>query len=122
LVFVFTLGAGSLDARGPGERKGERVRKTETTREEFHQKRLEKLQKELDLTAEQKEKISKLLKDGWAKSEEEMKKMREQVRKFREETDKEIEKLLNSGQVKKFRQLREEMKERRQKNHKKHGK
>lgn len=98
----------------------ERVQKMESKREKSHKKRLERLEKELGLTPEQKEKISKILHDNWTKTKEEMKKMREVVKKIRQETDKQIEKLLTQEQVEKFRKMSQEMAERRKKRSKKH--
>ena len=78
--------------------------------EKKHEKRMERLTKDLNLTKEQADNISKIVKDGWEKISAEMKKMRETTRSFREATDSQIEKLLSPEQVEKFKNVREKMK------------
>lgn len=89
----------------------ENVQKMEAKREQMHQKHMGKLVKELGLTLEQKEKISKLMNDSWLRVKEEMKKMRELEKSIREETDTQIQQILTPDQVKKFKQLKDKMKE-----------
>jgi len=74
----------------------------------LHEKHIEKLSEKLNLTEEQKEKISKIMKEGWQKIEEERKKMMERTLAIRKETDKKIEKLLTPEQLEKFRQFKKE--------------
>lgn len=85
--------------------------KMEQRREEFHRNRLETLSRELGLSKEQEEKISRIMKKGWEKIVEEMRKMRERVLAIRKETDSQIEKLLSAEQAEKFKQLKEKLKE-----------
>ncbi len=88
----------------------------------YYEKRIEKLTAVLSLSPEQKAKISGILKDGWEKLRTEREKMREKVKGMREQTDALIEKELTSEQAAKFREHKEEMKNRakvrRQKKHK----
>jgi len=93
----------------------EKTETIEEKREEYHQKRLERLSRELGLTKEQEEKISQTMEEGWRKIKEEMKKMRERTLAIKKNTDKQIEKLLNPEQLEKFRKLKEELREKREK-------
>jgi len=94
----------------------EKTEMIEQKRGEYHQKRLERLSRELGLTKEQEEKISQTMEEGWGKIREEMKKMRERTLAIRKNTDKQIEKLLNPEQLEKFRKLKEELREKIEKN------
>jgi len=86
----------------------ERMIVSEQRREEFHQKRLEKLSQELELSKEQEEKISQIMKKGWEKIREEMRKMKERVLAIRRDIDSRIEKLLTPEQLKRFKELKGE--------------
>jgi Spy/CpxP family protein refolding chaperone len=102
----------------PGARAGEegmskeKTQKMEQRREEFHKEWLERLSKKLELTPEQTEKVSQVMKEGWGKISQEMKKMREQVLAIRKKTDSQIEKLLTPEQLEKFKELKGKLKER----------
>ncbi len=86
----------------------EEMKMTSPMPEKWHQRYIEKLSEELNLTEKQKEEISKIMKDGWKKIEEERKKMKKKVFAIREDTDKKIEKLLTLEQLEKFKKFREE--------------
>ena len=83
--------------------------KCEMKMEQMHKSRLEKLVKELGLTEGQKQKIEDIIKDGWGKTREEMKKVHEQAKNMRKEVDSKIEQVLTPEQLEKFKQLREKM-------------
>lgn len=91
----------------------EKIRIMEQRGEKFHHRRLQKLSEELGLSKEQEEKISQIMKKGWEKIREEMRKMKERVLAIRKDTDSQIEKLLTSEQLEKFKELKQEFKERR---------
>ncbi|MCJ7645583.1 hypothetical protein MUO65_01550 [bacterium] len=93
----------------------EKTEMIEQKRGEYHQKRLERLSRELGLTKEQEEKISQSMEEGWGKIREEMKKMRERTLAIRKKTDSQIEKLLTPEQVEKFRKPKEELRKKREK-------
>jgi len=99
----------------------EKTEMIEEKREEYHQKRLQRLSTELGLTKEQEEKISQTMEQGWLKIREEMKKMRERTLAIKKNTDKQIEKLLNPEQLEKFRKLKEKLREKREKSIKERG-
>jgi len=111
---VLLLGVPSLEATNSEERvdKG-RMRIVEQRGQEFHHRRLQKLSEELGLSKEQEEKISQIMKKGWEKIREEMRKMKERVLAIRKDTDSQIEKLLTSEQLEKFEGLKEQFKKRR---------
>ena len=92
----------------------ERMRMIEQRREKFHERHLERLSQELELSKEQEEKISQIMKKGWEKIQEEMRKMRERTLSIKKKTDREIEKLLTPEQLEKFKELREGFKRRRE--------
>lgn len=64
--------------------------------------RLERMSKDLNLTAEQKEKISAIVKESGEKMKEAMQKARESGKAAREETDKQIKAVLTPEQAQKF--------------------
>lgn len=110
------LAAASLEGTSGEEQIGkEWVRMVEHKRERFHERRLERLCQELELSKEQEEKISQIMKKGWKKIREEMKKMKERVLAIRKDSDSQIEKLLTSEQVERFKELKEGLKKRREK-------
>jgi len=104
---VLLLGVVGLEATNGEERidKG-RMKIVEQRGEEFHHRRLQKLSEELGLSKEQEEKISQIMKKGWEKIREEMRKMKERVLAIRKDTDSRIEKLLTSEQLGKFKELK----------------
>ncbi len=91
----------------------EKTKMMQEKKEKYHQKRLEKLTKELELTKEQGEKVSQIMKDGWGKIKVEKKKMREKVQAIRKGIDSQIEKTLTPEQSKKFKKHKKELRERR---------
>jgi len=104
LLFSFS----EVNARmGEGWMSKEKMEKMEQRREEFHKEHLGRLSRELGLSKEQEEKISNIMKKGWQKIVEEMRKMREKVLAIRKDTDTQIEKLLTAEQTEKFRELKE---------------
>ncbi|NIM03838.1 hypothetical protein GTN66_06815 [bacterium] len=77
---LFFLTVGGLEGRGGEEQIGkEWVRMVEHKREKFHEKRLQRLCQELELSKEQEEKVSQIMKTGWEKIQAEMRKMKERV-------------------------------------------
>ena len=90
----------------------ERMRMIEQRREKFHERHLERLSQELELSKEQEEKISQIMKKGWEKIQEEMRKMRERTLSIKKKTDREIEKLLTPEQLEKFKELKEKFEKR----------
>ena len=110
LLFLTVAG---LEGRSSEEQIGkEWVRMVEPKREKFHEGRLQRLCQELELSKEQEEKVSQIMKKGWQKIQEEMKKMKERVLAIKKDSDRQIEKLLTSEQLEKFRGLKEETKRR----------
>ncbi len=110
------LAVASLEGRSSEEQIGkEWVRMVEHKREKFHEKRLQRLCQELELSKEQEEKVSQIMKKGWEKIQEEMKKMKKRVLAIKKNSDRRIEKLLTPGQLEKFKELKEELKKRRKK-------
>jgi len=105
------LAAASLEGTGGEEGIGkERVRMVEHKREKFHERCLQRLCQELELSKEQEEKVSQIMKEGWEKIQEEMKKMKERTLAIKEKTDRQIEKLLTPEQLEKFKEVKEELK------------
>jgi Spy/CpxP family protein refolding chaperone len=114
------LGFASLEGRSSEEQIGkEWVRMVEHKREKFHEKRLQRLCQELELSKEQEEKVSQIMKKGWEKIRKEMKKMRKRTLSIKKENDRQIEKLLTPEQLEKFKELKEETKRRKEKRIKK---
>jgi len=114
------LAVASLEGRSSEEQIGkEWVRMVEHKREKFHEKRLQRLCQELELSKEQEEKVSQIMKKGWEKIQEEMKKMKKRVLAIKKNSDRRIEKLLTPGQLEKFKELKEELKKRKEKRIKK---
>jgi len=109
LFFSFFSQAGAKAREGWMNK--EKMERMEQRREEFHQKQLERLSRELGLTKEQEEKISRAMKEGWEKISEEMKKMQEKALAIRKKTDSQIEKLLTPDQLEKFRELKQGLRE-----------
>jgi len=114
------LAVASLEGRSSEEQIGkEWVRMVEHKREKFHEKRLQGLCQELELSKEQEEKVSQIMKKGWEKIRKEMKKMRKRTRSIKKENDRQIERLLTPEQLEKFKELKEETKRRKEKRIKK---
>jgi len=117
------LAVPSLEGTSGEERVGkQRMTISEERREKFHQKRLEKLSQELELSKVQEEKISEIMKEGWEKIREEMRKMKERVLAIRKDSDSQIEELLTPEQLEEFKKLKEEFRERRKKRIREHYK
>jgi len=113
LLFLTVAG---LEGRGSEEQIGkEWVRMVKHKRGKFHEKRLQRLCQELELSKEQEEKVSQIMKKGWEKIQKEMKKMKKRVLAIKKDSDRRIEKLLTPGQLEKFKELKEELKKRREK-------
>jgi len=113
LLFLTVAG---LEGRGSEEQIGkEWVRMVEYKREKFHEKRLQRLCQELELSKEQEEKVSQIMKKGGEKIQKEMRKMRERTLSIKKKTDREIEKLLTPEQLEKFKKLKEGPKKRKEK-------
>lgn len=77
--------------------------------EKAHEKRMGRLSEVLSLTAEQKEKLSKILSEGREELKGEREQMMKRAETRREATDKKIEGILNAEQKDKFRAHKEEM-------------
>ncbi len=88
--------------------KEQNLQKREEHRKKMHEKRMDKLSKELDLTSAQREKISRLMENSWNKVAKERKAFRKKVMSIRKESDKNIEKLLTKEQIKKWGQCKRE--------------
>lgn len=114
------LAVASLEGRSGKEQIGkEWVRMVEHKKEKFHEKRLQRLCQELELSKEQEEKVSQIMKKGWEKIRKEMKKMKKRTLSIKKENDRQIEKLLTPEQLEKFKELKEETKRRKEKRIKK---
>ena len=106
------LGFASSEGTSNEEQIGkEWVRMVEHKGEKFHEGRLQRLCQELELSKEQEEKVSQIMKKGWEKIQEEMKKMKERTLAIKKKTDREIEKLLTPEQLERFKELKERRKE-----------
>lgn len=117
---LFFLTVGGLEGRGGEEQIGkEWVRMVEHKREKFHEKRLQMLCQELELSKEQEEKVSQIMKKGWEKIHKEMRKMKVRVLAIKKDSDRQIEKLLTPEQLERFKELKEETKKRKEKRIKK---
>lgn len=109
------LGFASSEGTSNEEQIGkEWVRMVEHKGEKFHEGRLQRLCQELELSKEQEEKVSQIMKKGWEKIQEEMKKMKERTLAIKKKTDREIEKLLTPEQLEKFKEFKEGFKKRRE--------
>jgi len=109
------LGFASSEGTSSEEQIGkEWVRMVEHKGEKFHEGRLQRLCQELELSKEQEEKVSQIMKKGWEKIQEEMKKMKERTLAIKKKTDREIEKLLTPEQLEKFKEFKEGFKKRRE--------
>ena len=114
------LAVASLGGRSSEEQIGkEWVRMVEHKREKFHEKHLQRLCQELELSKEQEEKVSQIMKKGWEKIRKEMRKMKERVLAIKKDSDRRIERLLTPEQLEKFKELKEETKRRKEKRIKK---
>ncbi|MBA3066064.1 hypothetical protein KJ633_05405 [bacterium] len=108
------------------EQKGQ---KRDEQRKKMHEKRMDKLGKELDLSAAQREKISGILENSWNEVAKERKAFGEKVKNLRQESDKSIEKELTKEQIEKWKQCKQKdmrkncksMKNRKDKSQKKGG-
>ncbi len=117
LLFLTVAG---LEGASSEEQIGkEWVKMVEHKRGKFHEKRLQRLCQELELSEEQEEEISQIMKKGWEKIQKEMKKMKERVLAIKKDSDRQIEKLLSPEQLEKFKELKEETKRRKEKRIKK---
>ncbi len=113
LLFLTVAG---LEGGSSEEQIGkEWVRMVEHKREKFHQRCLQRLCQELELSKEQEEKVSQIMKKGWEKIRKEMKKMKEKVFAIKKGSDSQIEKLLTPEQLERFKELKEGLKKRREK-------
>lgn len=90
-----------------------RMEKMEEKRERRRQKRIERLTKELNLSEEQQKQISGIFKEGKSKIKAERKTFRKKIQQIRKDTDKQIEKLLNAGQLKKWKEYKKKIREKR---------
>jgi len=114
------LGVASSKGRSNEEQIGkEWVRMVEHKGGRFHEKRLQRLCQELELSKEQEEKVSQVMKKGWERIQKEMEKMKERVLAIKKDSDRQIEKLLTTEQLEKFKELKEETKRRKEKRIKK---
>jgi len=117
LLFLgFASGEGTSSEEQIGK---EWVKMVEHKGEKFHEKRLQRLCEELELSKEQEEKVSQIMKKGWERIREEMKKMKERVLAIKKDSDRRIEKLLTPEQLERFKELKEETKKRKEKGIKK---
>ncbi len=78
----------------------------EKSAEKWHEKRLDKMAKKLDLSTEQKDKISAIMKENGEKMKAEMEKMRESHKAMREENQKKMNEVLTPEQQKKFAEMK----------------
>jgi Spy/CpxP family protein refolding chaperone len=87
--------------------------------EKMQAKHLDKLTKELNLTPEQKDKISAIMKESGEKKKAEMQKMRENAKAEMEAKDKSIDAVLTPEQAQKFENMQAERKAKMEKKMKK---
>jgi len=81
----------------------------EEHRKKMHEKRMDRLSKELDLTSAQRKKISVIMEDSWKEVAKERKAFREKVTDIRAKSDKSIEKELTKEQIEKWGQCKREV-------------
>jgi len=96
--------------KGAGK-KEDRIEQKHQRREKWQRKRMKRLTEELNLTEEQQKQVSAIFKEGKVKIEAERKTFREKIQQIRKDTDKEIEKLLNGKQLKKWKEHKEKIRE-----------
>lgn len=87
--------------------------------EKMQQKHLDKMAKELNLTPDQKQKISAIMKENGEKRKTEMDKKREEAKAEMEATDKKITDILTPEQAQKFEKMKTDRKEKMEKKMKK---
>lgn len=90
--------------------KGEKGQ-AEEMKDKMHDEFVEKLQKGLDLTKEQKAKVDEILKEGWEEMKEKKDKLKEDYQVMRDKTNEKIRELLDEKQKIKFGEILEKMKE-----------
>ncbi|MFC1546393.1 hypothetical protein ACFL4O_01590 [bacterium] len=115
LVLCMFLLTGLAQAKGYG--KGPRTGKCADKEwsKQRHKEHVEKLAQELDLSEDQKEKVSEILKNGWEKINKEKEQMIQRVKEIRNKKDSSINSILNDEQKKKFEEYKKERKLKREK-------
>lgn len=93
------------------------LQKRDERKKAMHEKRMEKMSKELGLSEKQKTSISKILENSWQEVAKERQAFTDKVKKIRTDSDKSIEKELNKEQITKWQEHRTRMmkKERKEK-------
>ena len=110
IVGVFMLGSGlALAQEMKGECPGPPEKKMEQKREDRQTERLNRLAKDLNLTAEQKDKIGAIFKENETKAKAAMDKTREEMKTLRDAGEKKIKAVLTPEQAKKFEEMQAEM-------------
>ncbi|MDD5491582.1 MAG: hypothetical protein PHV60_02740 [bacterium] len=109
IVGIFVLGSGLAVAKeAPVDNPGVPDQKMGQQREDWQAKRLERLSKELNLTAEQKEKVAGIFKESDAKIKAVMEKAKEDLNTIRDTGGKQIMAILTPEQARKFDEMNAE--------------
>ncbi len=117
IVGIFMLGAGVVFAKemqgegpGPRERKMERKDyRMEKGKEDWQAKRIERMDRNLNLTAEQKDKVAAIFKENDAKTKAAMDKAKKEMDAIRDAGHKKVKTVLTPEQAKKFDEMKAEM-------------
>lgn len=104
---------------GDDKECGKCDKKMEQAMEKKHQKHLDKMAKDLNLTADQKDKVAAIMKEAGESRKAEMKQARENAKAKMEATDKKIEAVLTPDQVQKFEKMKADRKAKMEKKMKK---
>ncbi|MBA3051527.1 MAG: hypothetical protein ABII20_04080 [Candidatus Omnitrophota bacterium] len=91
------------------QKKAQNLQKRDERRKAMHEKRMERMTKELGLSEKQKTSISGILENSWKKVAEERNAFTDKVKKIRETSDKGIEKELTKEQIKKWEEHKSRM-------------
>jgi periplasmic protein CpxP/Spy len=118
---VFAMKGGKDDCRR-GDGKECDPAKMEQMWQERHNEHMDEMQKDLGLSLEQKEQVSKILKDGWAEIKIEKDQMHEKVKAIMDKNDLELAKVLTPDQMEKLKAVRKMTKEMEMKGKGKHKK
>ncbi|MFH1715476.1 MAG: hypothetical protein ABH857_04740 [Elusimicrobiota bacterium] len=106
-VFASLLFGSVYAFKGDGDKDMRMGKNKDEMRVMCHEKMMNEMAEDLNLTEDQKSKISQIMEDGWKEIEAEREKMKEKVKAVREKKDAEVEKILNEKQIKAFKKHKE---------------
>jgi len=91
------------------QRKDQNLQKRDERRKAMHEKRMERMAKELGLSEKQKTAISKIIEKSWQEVANEKRAFTDKVKQIRENSDKSIEKELSKEQIQKWQEHKSRM-------------